>query len=72
MTATSGRDTGTFSPTGSMTETLSGHIATLLKDGRVLMVGGDLTAELYDPRVGKSVAGCPTFRSSAEPAGAIA
>ena len=48
--------TGTFSPTGSMTETLSGHIATLLKDGRVLMVGGDSTAEIYDPRVGKFTA----------------
>jgi hypothetical protein len=46
--------TGTFAPTGSMTESRSGHTASLLIDGTVLVVGGGLmkrtfVAELYDP-----------------------
>lgn len=54
--------TGKFSPTGSMADTRTGHTATLLADGRVLVVGGaDLmdgidnlaTAEIYDPASGK-------------------
>jgi hypothetical protein len=51
--------TGTFSPTGSMTTAREDHTATLLRDGRVLIVGGDdatshglATAELYDPKTG--------------------
>ena len=54
--------TGTFSLTGSMTTARSGHTATLLPDGRVLITGGDpagpkgevrkSTAELYDPSTG--------------------
>jgi hypothetical protein len=58
--------TGTFSATGNMTTPRSGHTATLLPDGRVLIVGGGLTnasagalahpafatAELYDPGTG--------------------
>jgi hypothetical protein len=52
--------TGKFSPTGSMTTARFWHTATLLPDGRVLMVGGfegklgDATAqaELYDPKAG--------------------
>jgi Galactose oxidase, central domain/Kelch motif len=52
-------NTGTFSPTGSMTTARDVHTATLLLDGRVLVTGGDDTyphpvasAELYDPKTG--------------------
>jgi hypothetical protein len=51
--------TGTFSPTGSMTTAREDHTATRLRDGRVLIVGGDdatshgvATAEIYDPKTG--------------------
>jgi hypothetical protein len=51
--------TGRFSPTGSMATAREGHTATLLADGRVLIVGGNdvgdhgvASAELYDPRTG--------------------
>jgi hypothetical protein len=48
---------GTFSPTGSMTTARTGHTATLLGNGQVLLTGSDdagtgkaaITAELYDP-----------------------
>ena len=42
---------GTFTATGDMTTARKNHTATLLRDGRVLIVGGDKrgTAELYDP-----------------------
>jgi hypothetical protein len=50
--------TGSFTPTGEMTTARSGHSATLLPDGKVLIAGGfhsraSLTsAELYDPATG--------------------
>ena len=57
---------GTFTPTGNMTTARIGHTATLLRDGRVLITGGNLvkveglsyrvdrlaSAELYDPASG--------------------
>jgi len=52
--------TASFTPTGSMSTTRENFTATLLRDGRVLMVGGSAngvdtisSAELYDPRTGK-------------------
>jgi hypothetical protein len=51
--------TGTFIPTGSMSTFRDEYTATLLPDGRVLVVGGGgegyaslATAELYDPATG--------------------
>ena len=49
--------TGTFSPTGSMISGSESHVATLLSNGHVLIVGtssksGPIRAELYDPATG--------------------
>jgi len=46
--------TRTFAPTGSMTAHRYGHTATLLSNGKVLIVGGASTqaAEIYDPATG--------------------
>lgn len=49
--------TGTWTPTGDMTEVRTWPSATLLSDGRVLVVGGSgdgmlASAELYDPTTG--------------------
>jgi large repetitive protein len=54
--------TGSFSPSGSLSTARAGHTATLLPDGRVLVVGGERgrarsarplrSAELYDPATG--------------------
>ena len=47
--------TGSFAPTGSMTEARNLHTATLLMDGTVLIAGGgnnSSTAELYNPSTG--------------------
>ena len=48
--------TGQFTRTGNMTTVRSGHTATLLPNGTVLIAGGG-TAELYDPSTG-------TFRAA--------
>ena len=52
--------TGTFSKTGSMSTPHRGHTATLLQDGRVLVVGNggetspsSRAADLYDPATGR-------------------
>ncbi len=52
-------ETNTFTPTGDMQAARSGHTATLLPDGQVLLVGGwepgrrTATAELFDPQTGR-------------------
>jgi hypothetical protein len=44
--------TSGFTVTGSMGTARSGHIATLLANGKVLIVGSDASAELFDPASG--------------------
>jgi hypothetical protein len=58
--------TGTFSPTGSMTAGRVSHTATVMSDGRVLIVGGDgetgaalSSFEIYDPSTGTFSLGGP-------------
>ncbi|MGB8692569.1 MAG: putative Ig domain-containing protein, partial [Steroidobacteraceae bacterium] len=43
---------GKFTSTGSMSEGRTGHTATLLVDGTVLVTGTDYTAELFNPGTG--------------------
>src|SRR5262249_49277661 len=46
---------GVFTPTGNMTTPRASHTATLLPDGRVLILGGvpkGLQPEVYDPSTG--------------------
>src|SRR5438132_1009287 len=49
-------DTGTWSSTGNLNNARYSHTATLLRNGKVLVVGGNfnaqLTAEIYDPAAG--------------------
>ena len=62
---------GTFTKAGSMTRPRVNHTATLLRDGRVLMVGGDLlsgdpggpggTAELYVPAGFTTTSACGKY-----------
>lgn len=68
--------TGRFEPAGKMTVGRSGHTATLLKNGKVLIVGGwtgqsaaRRTAEIYDPTSGKFA---PTGNMVMERAGSTA
>ena len=68
--------TGTFEPTGSMNLGRSGHSATLLRNGKVLMAGGwtggdasRRTTEIYDPATGKFM---PTGNLTVERSGATA
>ena len=53
--------TGSFVATGSMTSVRTHHTATLLQNGKVLMAGGNDTAdaELYDPDTGRFAATGP-------------
>jgi hypothetical protein len=70
--APAGLLSGRFKPAGSLKVARSGHTATKLKDGRVLIAGGRgieldelASAELYDPKTNKwkSVAPMATGRS---------
>ena len=42
----------TWQATGFMGSTRRGHTTTLLPNGKVLIVGGNISAELYDPTTG--------------------
>lgn len=44
---------GTFTPTGSPLAEVGDGVAVLLPDGRVLVVGGGMRPELYDPTKGR-------------------
>lgn len=61
---------GSFSPTGSMSESRALLTGTLLRDGRVLIADGiDGTADLYDPKTGTfSPTGSMTYPGIGGPA----
>ncbi len=55
------QDNPSWTPTGSLNLPRSGHTATLLGNGKVLVVGGT-SAELYDPIAGTwSITGAPNI-----------
>jgi hypothetical protein len=55
---------GIFTPTGATEEYLFQHAAAMLRDGRVLLVGGDTDgpSEIYDPSPGEFKATAPLSR----------
>ena len=62
---------GSWSDAGDVNDARNYHSATLLSDGRVLIVGGYsgstsiMTAELYDPVIGSwSLTGSPIYSHS--------
>ena len=56
---------GTWTETGSLTDTHAGPTATLLTSGEVLLVGGFVSAEIYDAASGTwSTTGSPAFPRS--------
>jgi hypothetical protein len=70
-------DSGTWTVTGTLTTPRYGHAATLMSDGRVLVVGGDVipdivvdSAEVYDPDTGAWTA-IANMQAPREPIGAF-
>ncbi|MCB1158986.1 MAG: kelch-like protein, partial [Leptospiraceae bacterium] len=63
--------TGLFTHVSDMKVVRSDHTASLLKDGRVLIVGGtryydnEKTTEIYDPQTGTFTPGPPTINKHA-------
>ncbi|ABF43136.1 Kelch repeat protein [Candidatus Koribacter versatilis Ellin345] len=55
--------TGSFSATGSMTQGVAGHAATLMFDGRVVLAGGTW-ANVYNPQAGTFTATAGTMTYS--------
>ena len=60
---------GVFTLTGSMQNSRVQHAAAMLPDGRVLIVGSGVVAEIYDPSTGKftTTAQCRTTGRNRRP-----